>query len=337
MIQTLSNNDVAALKDREKDRKIMLQKDEENTGPQIVSIPNVNFVKASENPLWDFKALSLPYLWIHYGVQGQGVNAFVLDTGIYSNHPSFAHFSRSSHGLVTKSFLAGIKDPKDENGHGTWVCGKIAGQGIGIAPKCNLHSLRVLDGSGTGTADFTNKALEWILNNIEFPHIINMSLGGFQKNIKQEKLIWQLYKKGALIVVAAGNSDTNDPFYPACYEGVLAVSAVDKNKEKAVFSNYGGNVAISAPGVQCYSSYLYDSFMLLDGTSMACPTVAGLLTLGASFALSKGVQSGTGMRDLIVKTLEASALDLGAKGRDPFFGFGMISGKNFLETLEKSI
>ena len=335
MIQTLSNNDVAALKDREKERSIMMQK--EGKGCQIVSLPKVNFTKASENPLWDFKTLSLPYLWTHYGVQGEGVNVYVIDTGIDSKHPSFAHYSRTPHGIGSLSFLSGVQSPADENGHGTWVCGKLAGQGIGIAPKCNLHSLRVLDGSGTGTSEFTNKALEWILNNSETPHVINLSLGSSQKNAKQEKLIWQLYKKGAIIVVAAGNSGSNDQFYPACYDGVLAISAVDKNQDKAVFSNYGGKVALSAPGVQCYSSYLHDSFMCLDGTSMASPIVAGLVVLGVCFAMNRGMKDCKQIRDLVVKTLEASASDLGQKGRDPFFGYGLINGTDFMEKLDKSL
>lgn len=332
---TLSNNDVAALKDRKKDREIMMQK--EDDGPKTVSLPKVNFTQATENPLWDFKTLSLPYLWTHYGLQGEGVNTFVLDTGIDSKHSSFAHYSRTPHGIGSLSFLTGVSSPVDENGHGTWVCGKIAGQGIGIAPKCNLHSLRVLDGSGTGTTDFTNKALEWILNNYESPHVINLSLGSEQKNTKQEKLIWQLYKKGAIIVVAAGNNGLDEKFYPACYDGVLAISAVDKNKAKAVFSNYGGNVALSAPGVECYSSYLNGSFRCLDGTSMASPIVAGLVVLGVNFALNKGIKDCCQIRDLIIKTLEASALDLGAKGRDPLYGYGMINGLDFMEKLEKSL
>ena len=333
---TLSNNDVAALKDRKKGREIMMQK-EDSKEPQIVSIGNCNFVKAKENPLWDFKTLSLPFLWTHYGVQGEGVNTYVIDTGIDSKHPSFAHFSKSQHGLVSESFLTGVASPVDENGHGTWVCGKIAGQGIGIAPKCNLHSLRVLDGSGTGTAEFTNKALEWILESSETPHVINLSLGSTQKNTKQEKLIWQLYKKGVLICCAAGNDGLKEAFYPACYEGVLSIAAVDKNKEKANFSNYGANIALSAPGVQCYSAYLSDQFMLLDGTSMACPTVAGLITLGVSFALTRGVKSGPDIQNLIVSSLESSALDLGAKGRDPIYGYGLIQGANFMEKLENSL
>ena len=205
---------------------------------------------------------------------------------------------------------------------------------MGIAPNCNLYSLRVLDDSGTGTADFTNAALEWILKQDAFPHIINMSLGSTIKNSKQEKLLWQLYKKGALIVVAAGNDGENENFYPADYSGVLAVGAVDKNKTRAIFSNFGADIAVCAPGVACYSAYLGGGFRQLQGTSMAAPMVAGLLTLGVSYALSKGATAGVELRDRITSALEGSAQDLGAKGKDPYYGFGCIDGIGFLKKLE---
>ena len=348
-IKSVSNNDVAdAISDkiqfelRQRDRQIMGEQAVEIEDRQIVSLGKNGPVWAGapenkqsvKDTLWDFSACGLPYVWSHYGVRGENVNVFVLDTGIDLYHSAFAH---SGNKITAKSFVSGLPSPQDGSGHGTWVCGKLVGGGVGLAPACTLFSLRVLDDSGTGKAEFTNKALEWILKQNVFPHVINMSLGSPKKNTKQEKLLWQLYKKGAAIVVASGNAGDDDKFYPAAYSGVLAVGAVDKHKMRAEFSNYGANIDVCAPGVACYSAYPGGGFRLLQGTSMAAPTVAGLVTLGLSYALNKGLTAGVEMRDKITASLEGSAQDLGTLGKDPFYGFGCIDGRGFFDKLNKLI
>lgn len=342
-IKSISNNDVAdtlldqkRLAIRQRERQIMSVQSEDGLqtvslgkrGPQWIG--GIETSPTTNDTLWDFTACGLPYLWTHYGVRGEGVNVFVLDSGIDYYHSVFRHCQDR---LVTKSFVPGSDAQQDGCGHGTWISGKIVGGGVGLAPQCNLFSLRVLDDSGTGTAEFTNRALDWILKGDKFPHVINMSLGSDKKNTKQEKLLWQLYRKGACIVVAAGNDGDDDRFYPADYSGVMAVAAVDKNRTRAEFSNYGAKIAVCAPGVACYSAAPGSGFRRLQGTSMAAPTVAGLLTLGLSYALRKGAGGGVELRDRIVAALESSAVDLGAIGRDPFYGFGCIDGRGFFNKL----
>ena len=346
-IKNVSNNDVAdAASDkkqlalRQRERQIMSE--QQDDGLQIVSLGKrgIQWVGAAEatqsvkDTLWDFSACGLPYIWTHYAARGDGVNVFVLDSGIDYYHSVFRHCDTR---LFTKSFVPSADSHLDGCGHGTWVAGKIVGSGVGLAPNCNLFSMRVLDDSGTGKADFTNKALEWILKNEEFPHVINMSLGGAKKNTKQERLLWQLYKRGACIIVAAGNDGDDDRFYPADYSGVLAIAAVDKNRSRADFSNYGAKIAVCAPGVACYSAAPGSGFRRLQGTSMAAPTVAGLVTLGLSYAISKGFEAGGDLRDRITAALESSAQDLGAVGRDPYYGFGCIDGKGFFTKLEREL
>lgn len=342
-IKNVSNNDVAdvtssqkQLEFRKRDRQIMAMKTDVEES-QIVSLGKKGPLWASNvvsNPttdtLWDFTACGIPYVWTHYGVRGEDVNVFVLDTGMDVYHPVFEHCRNK----VAKSFVAGSPSSQDGCGHGTWVCGKIVGNGIGISPSCNIRSLRVLDDSGTGRSEFTTKALEWILKQDDFPHVINMSLGGYKPNARHEKLLWQLYRKGSMIIVASGNDGDDDRFYPAAYSGVIAVGAVDKRKTKAVFSNYGGNISVTAPGVACYSAYPAGGFRLLQGTSMAAPTVAGLVTLGISYAFRKGMTAGPQLRDHITTCLETSAEDLGDIGRDPYYGFGCIDGRGFMKKLE---
>jgi subtilisin family serine protease len=341
-IQSFTNNDVAAfdfdesrLLIRQREREILGAKDKEDKH-QLVSLGRVQWASKAETQytqtLWDFKACGIPYVWTHYGVRGAGANVHVLDTGIDMRHSAFAHRP-----VTTKSFVPSYRGDSDGEGHGTWVAGKIGGAGIGLAPDCNLYTHKVLDDSGSGRISFTNDALEWILDQKTTPHVINMSLGGSWPSARMDKALWRLYQRGVLIIVAAGNEGDDNKCYPAHSSGVVAVAAVNRNKVRANFSNYGANIDIAAPGVACYSSFPSESFRLLQGTSMATPTVAGLITLGVSYALKRGHAEGPALRDIIMKSLENSAEDLGPAGKDPYYGFGCIDGKKFMERLHNHL
>ena len=278
----------------------------------------------SENPLWDFEQIEVPHLWAKYAVDGKGVNAFVIDSGIVPHH-LFSHKP-----FVALSFLDDTTDPHDANGHGTWCCGKIGAKGVGIAPGCTLHSLRTLDDQGNGYTYYTTDALRWI-NRHPDPHIVNMSLGSTYNSVQQAKACKDLWDRGCLVIAAAGNEDTNDLSYPAAYDGVVAVAATDSLKKRAWFSNYGDHIVVSAPGVSCYSTYLNSQFRKLQGTSMASPTVAGLLALGYSWLLkNKPGWPRTEMRDHLIDCLKRTAIDLGQAGKDDFHGYGGINGPGFM-------
>lgn len=281
--------------------------------------------------LWDFDELEVAKLWSYYGTRGQGVNTYIIDSGVDADHLVFRHQKPKA-----KSFIPGVADFEDRSGHGTWVAGKVGGDGIGIAPKCNLTCLRTLDDSGVGDVQYSVNALKYILEKEENPHIVNMSLGGLSSSRDQERIINELYEKGTIVVAAAGNMNTNTPFFPAAFEKVIAVSALTRQDVKADFSNYGYNIDVSAPGVACYSSYLGDTYREMSGTSMASPIVTGILTLGVSFILGKhkDIQKFR-IRELIISALQESAKDIGEKGKDIYYGFGELNGVNFMKTLEK--
>lgn len=211
-----TNNDVAAsefdeakLAKRKREREILTAQavDDKYQLVSLGRIPWASGVSAKvdfEQVLWDFNSCGLPFVWTHYGVRGQDVNVHVLDTGVDTKHTAFWNNKPE----LVKSFVPRQSGDSDGAGHGTWVAGKIGGAGIGIAPDCNLYSHKVLDDSGSGRIEFVNNALEWILNQPKTPHVINMSLGGPSSNVRMEKLLWRLYQRGCLIVVAAGNEDT---------------------------------------------------------------------------------------------------------------------------------
>lgn len=283
----------------------------------------------SSDPLWDFEQLRVPYLWTKYGVRGERVNAYVIDSGVAPHH--------SILGVEGLSFLDDDSSPIDANGHGTWCCGKIGARGVGIAPNCRLVSLRALDSNGSGYTYYTTDALRWISKQNR-PHIVNMSLGSSFRSQAQASICKELWDRGCIIVAAAGNENTSDLSYPAAYEGVLAVAAINEANDRAWFSNYGKHITVSAPGVSCYSTYLNGSFRKLQGTSMASPTVAGLLALGYSYLLKQKSWSQLSMvRDILVKALTETATDLGNKGKDDLYGYGGIDGEKFMQRVSTAI
>ena len=282
--------------------------------------------------LWDFDLLKILSLWSKYGVQGEGINVHIVDTGIDSSHISFDRKT-----ITAKSFIPEESTSEDKNGHGTWCCGKIGGFGIGIAPSCNIYSSKVLDANGEGSDEDIIKALRWV-NSQSKPHIVNMSLGGTEYNKEQEDICNSLYKKGCIIVAAAGNDDTDQKSYPAAFTNVLAIAAYDFRKQRAYFSNYGEYIMVAAPGVACYSSFPSNSYRKLSGTSMASPTVVGLLTLGLSYILkTKPSIPATRARDLAIAALKSTAIDLGIKGKDEYYGFGGINGEGFMLYISKNL
>ena len=206
----------------------------------------------------------------------------ILDTGIDAKHEDIkANF------ISTKS-----KYDNDPQSHGTHCAGIAAavsnnGKGIASFSKNNefvqVTSIRVLSSFGGGTQrGIIDGMIEAADKGVD---VISMSLGG-RSNASRQKAYSKAVKycndKGAIVVVAAGNSNMDAKDYsPANARGVITVSAVDSDLNRAVFSNYIQNVkmGVAAPGVGIYSTIPDNKYAAYNGTSMATPYVAGLLGL----------------------------------------------------------
>jgi subtilisin len=211
------------------------------------------------------------------GVIGSGIKVGIIDTGI-----DYTHEDLIVSGGAT--FVQGTIDYMDDNGHGTHVAGTVAALDntvgvLGVAPNVHLYGIKVLDGYGSGSYSDVISGIEWaISNNID---ILNMSLGGRSGSKTLQTAVDNAYNKGMLLVAAAGNSgyDRKGTIgYPAKYDSVIAVGAVDEQNNRADFSSVGKELEIMAPGVSILSTIL-GGYDLYNGTSMASPHVAGVAAL----------------------------------------------------------
>lgn len=226
---------------------------------------------------------------------GSGVMVAVLDTGLDLNHPDFS--GRVTEGDNGRSFISG-EGVQDGHGHGTHCAGVVAGPRVsaggrrfGVAPDANLIVGKVLNNEGEGQDDQILDGIDWAA---DFgAKIISMSLGseraaGQPFATPYERVAERLLASGVLIVAAAGN-ESNRPFSmaavgnPAACPSIMAVAAVDRNRQVASFScaqlDGIGTLDISAPGVAVYSSWTGGGFRSISGTSMATPHVAGVAAL----------------------------------------------------------
>lgn len=212
----------------------------------------------------------LPALAENYN--GDKIKVAVLDTGI-AKHKDI----KVAGGI---SFVEGVSDYIDDNGHGTHVAGTIAALDnnigvVGAASGSDIYAVKVLNNNGTGNYASIIQGIDWAIQNDI--NIISMSLGGQIESDALHQAIIEASDRGILIIAAAGNtgSEENAILYPARFPEVVSVGAVDKNHSRASFSATGSELDLVAPGVDILSTTVDGEYGVLSGTSMATPHVTG--------------------------------------------------------------
>lgn len=339
---------------------------------------------------WHYPIINLPQAW-DITTGNDKVIVAVVDTGIVSAHPDFKNKDGSSrldladgydfisdpaNALDGNGIDSNPEDPGDDPAHlrssfhGTHVSGTIGAatdNEIGVAGvtwKGKIMPLRALGANG-GTdydiiqacfyaAGLTNDSGTVPTNKA---NVINMSLGGSGFSQSFQDVVTKVIQEGVTIVAAAGNEDTDDPSYPAAYNGVISVGAIDLSLKKAPYSNFGSAAkgskitVVAAGGNKSVDinndgypdgvlSTLADqssttgeitgyTYKFYQGTSMATPHVAGLVALlqaarldnGESLLLPKDVE----------EILTTTAMDLGNPGKDDIYGYGLVDAQRAVE------
>ncbi|MFI8993720.1 S8 family peptidase [Streptomyces sp. NPDC053542] len=203
---------------------------------------------------------------------GEGVTAYVIDTGVRTTHKDFEGRASSGFDAVDNDDSA-----DDGNGHGTHVAGTIAGAAHGVAKKAKIVAVRVLDDQGSGTTEQVVAGIDWVTKNHKGPSVANMSLGGGADEAL-DAAVQKAIDAGVTFGVAAGNESTDaGQGSPSRVKDAITVAASDKDDKQADYSNFGSVVDIYAPGTDITSDWNEgdDATNTISGTSMATPHVVG--------------------------------------------------------------
>lgn len=302
---------------------------------------------------WHFSQINMPSAWDIEGGGDPGVIVAVVDTGVA--YEDYGPYQRAPD-LAGTNFVPGYDfvnndaHPNDDDGHGTHVTGTIAqttnnNLGVaGIAFNCSIMPVKVLGPAG-GTAQQVADGISFAADS--GADVINLSLGSAYPSTTIENAVQYAYNNGVVLVAATGN-DNSIIGYPARYDECIAVGAVDINKARAPYSNYGTGMELMAPGgdtsVDLNSDGYADGVLQLtflegiptnwwyvfwQGTSMATPHVTGLVAL----MLSRGARGVESIRN----TLHSTAEDLGSPGYDIVYGYGLIDAAAALSAVENVI
>eukprot|EP00918_Siedleckia_nematoides_P000055 GHVU01000116.1.p1 GENE.GHVU01000116.1~~GHVU01000116.1.p1 ORF type:complete len:456 (-),score=51.92 GHVU01000116.1:115-1374(-) len=212
---------------------------------------------------------------------GDGVDVYIIDTGIYVGHADFegrAHWGKT----IPQNDV-----DEDANGHGTHCAGTIASKTYGVAKKAEVYAVKVLGSNVSGTMSDVIAGVQWASDAATTKaksgsskhkgSVANMSLGG-GKSPSLDAVVNKATEKGLHFAVAAGNENRDAcNSSPAAAEKAVTVGASTIADERAYFSNHGKCVDVFAPGLNIKSTWNNGGINTISGTSMASPHTAGLL------------------------------------------------------------
>jgi subtilisin family serine protease len=245
----------------------------------------------------------------------------LIDTGIDLGHEALRGQSIE---LLNVSKESGSNSSLD---HGTAIAALLVGRTDsatpGLMPRARLIAVDAFS-KAAGTADRADvvslvSALEALAD--RGVKVVNLSLSGPPNEVLR-KAVEAARANGMVLVAAAGNNGAGaEPSYPAAYPGVIAVTAVDRQLNVYRRATRGSYVAFSAPGVEIQTAQSSGVSAAKSGTSYAVPFVS------AAMALMQVSQPESDIEQL-QKRLQDTTRDLGAPGRDPTFGYGLVQMAN---------
>ncbi|KAF9900505.1 hypothetical protein EC991_007225 [Linnemannia zychae] len=252
--------------------------------------PNGAYTVQQRAPSWGLPRVSQRNLplradYNYPNSAGQGVDVYVIDTGININHIDFE--GRARWGVTT---VPGAPNT-DDNGHGTFVAGVVGSRTFGVAKKVNLIAVKGLNREGTSTLSQILAALDWVIKqnarSSNHRNVVNLSLGaGYSKVLNSA--VDALVQSGMFIVAAAGNGNERNigqnacNYSPASSPTAFTVGSTNINDQMSSFSNFGQCVNIYAPGERVRSTWIGPTNREIytdSGTSFSAPNVAGIAAL----------------------------------------------------------
>jgi len=249
---------------------------------------------------------------VHRVATGRGVLVAMIDSEVDQRHPDIA-------GAIADR-LEPIGQEFKPQPHGTGMAGAMASHRrlIGVAPNARILAVNAFgtdSDSAYGTTEQILKGIDWAI--AKGAKVINMSFAGPRDPLVQLALK-KAYEKGIVLVAAAGNAGPNsEPLFPAADPDVIAVTATDVNDALLQQANRGSHISVAAPGVDVLVPAPNAQYQLTTGTSVAAAEVSGVIAL----MLERRPDADP---DSIRRALQSTAKDLGTRGRDDDFGWGLV-------------
>ncbi|MDP6574248.1 MAG: S8 family serine peptidase [Rhodospirillales bacterium] len=245
---------------------------------------------------------------------GAGIRLGMIDGAVDVSHPAL-----KGQKIKFKSFHKSGRGPGPKD-HGTAVAAIMIGKPEwgGLVPGATLLAGNMFEKKETGKVVGSSigliKSIAWMVKSKV--HAVNMSVAGADNKIVRAALD-KGKEKGLIFVAAAGNwgKKGNKPAYPAAYKRVFAVTALNKKKLVYSHANQGKYIDFAAPGVKIWTA-VPGGGRFQSGTSMASPFISVMIAQ----LRAKGGKSAGALR----KKLKGAAVDLGKKGKDKIFGYGLV-------------
>jgi serine protease len=257
--------------------------------------PNVEYVEPDvlRHPMGQVRPYGIgmvqaPQVWA-MGVTGNQVKVCIIDSGIHAAHEDFDGIT------MTGTASSGQSWTTDTCGHGSHVAGTIAARDdtVGVVgvntDGISLHVVKVFDGATCGWSYSSTLVNAAQACQAAGAKVINMSLGGGRASTTERNAFQNLYNQGVLNVAAAGNDGSTRSSYPASYDSVISVAALDSSKALASFSQRNSQVELAAPGVGVLSTVPQVSATAsVAGVSYIVAAFEGTVQTSASGALVGG-------------------------------------------------
>ena len=273
---------------------------------------------------WHLSKVGAPAAWDIS--QGAGITLAILDTGVDGTHPDLA-----GRMVAGWNFFDNNSNTSDVYGHGTAVAGTAAAttdNSVGVASlagQAKIMPVRIAGLDGYAYWSTVAQGLTYAAD--QGARVANISYGVAGSASVQSSAQY-MKSKGGLVIVSAGNNGIDENIVPTTT--MIAVSATDSADARTSWSSFGSFVAMSAPGAGIYTTVRGGGYGAWNGTSFSSPVTAGVVAL--VMATNPALDS-AGVENILFNT----AIDLGAAGRDPFYGYGRVNAAGAVQAAKAAL
>ncbi|WP_151898648.1 S8 family peptidase [Clostridium thermosuccinogenes] len=280
--------------------------------------------EASENSEWPYDAIK--YVDIS-DVPHNKLNIAIIDTGIDLTQPDFQRIHIKTYSVLNEN------EPDNDNEHGTMVAKLICNSKLINQKNANITSnitFHVID-----IGDGKNLTIQKLVDGIDLAlklkvDIINLSLGTYKNDETLKAKIQEVVDERIIIVCASGDDATKQYLYPASYEGVISVSCTDMNNVNLLNNNMNDKIIVCAPGEKIPVGENSGKIKITNGSSAASAIVTDVIIV------LKSIKPSLNSYD-IIDIFKKTSMDLGDKGRDEIYGYGLVNFKDCIMYVKSSL